>query len=122
MDFVAVMLFTQQLFHLECLLLFQIKSQLGVAYKSAVYKKPFNVVFESSKNEEIVLPHEFVFVLIRYFIGEILMEKSCQKFGVDGKNIKRDGHIGREGGGGGRLSVEGEPAFELFEFHFGIDL
>ena len=61
MDFVAVMLFTQQLFHLECLLLFQIKSQLGVAYKSAVYKKAFNVVFESSKNEEIVLPHEFIF-------------------------------------------------------------
>ena len=27
MDFVAVMLFTQQVFHLECLLLIQIKSQ-----------------------------------------------------------------------------------------------
>ena len=35
--FVAVMLFTQQVFHLECLLLFQIKSQSGVAYKSVVY-------------------------------------------------------------------------------------
>ena len=39
MDFVAVMLFTQQLFHLECLLFIRIKSQSGVAKKSAVYKK-----------------------------------------------------------------------------------
>ena len=40
MDLVAVMLFNQQVFHLECLLLFQIKSQHGVACKKA-----FNVVF-----------------------------------------------------------------------------
>ena len=33
MDFVAAMLFTQQVFHLECLLLFRIKSQPGVGYK-----------------------------------------------------------------------------------------
>ena len=39
MDFIAVMLFTQQVFHLECLLLFKMKSQPGVAYKSVVYKK-----------------------------------------------------------------------------------
>ena len=39
MTFVAVMLFTQQIFHLDCLLLFWIKSQLGVAYKSIIYKK-----------------------------------------------------------------------------------
>ena len=39
MDFVAVMLFTQQVSHLESLLLFQIKSQPGVAYKSVDYKK-----------------------------------------------------------------------------------
>ena len=43
MNFVAAMLFTQQVFHLECLLLFQIKSQPGFAYKSVDYKKPFNV-------------------------------------------------------------------------------
>ena len=42
MDFVAVVLFTQQVFHLECLLLFQIKSQPRVAYKSVDYKKSFN--------------------------------------------------------------------------------
>ena len=33
------MLFIQQVFHLECLLLIQIKSQPGVVYKSVVYKK-----------------------------------------------------------------------------------
>ena len=44
MGFVAVMLFTQQVFRLECLL-FQIKSQRGVAYKSVDYKKAYNVVF-----------------------------------------------------------------------------
>ena len=65
MDFVAVMLFTQQVFHWEgLLLLFCIKSQPIVAYKSVVYKRVFNIlVFESSKNEKITLPHEFIFVL-----------------------------------------------------------
>ena len=38
MDFEAVMLFTQQVFHLECLLLIWIKSQPGVAKKCVVYK------------------------------------------------------------------------------------
>ena len=37
------MLFTQQVFHLECLLLFQIQFQPAVAYKSVDYKKAFNV-------------------------------------------------------------------------------
>ena len=45
MDFVVVMLFTQQVFDLDCLLSLQIKSQPGVAYKSVDYKKAFNVVF-----------------------------------------------------------------------------
>ena len=45
------MLFTKQVFHLEYLS-FQIKSQPGVAHKSAVYKRAFNVVFKSSKNEK----------------------------------------------------------------------
>ena len=51
MDFVAVMLFNQQVFHLEYLLLFWIKSHPGVAYKSVVHKRTFNVVFNSSENE-----------------------------------------------------------------------
>ena len=79
MDFVAVMLFIQQVFHLESLLLFRIKSQPAVAYKSVVYKKAFHIVLKSSKNEEITLPHEFIFVFIQYFIGVMLLEKSCQK-------------------------------------------
>ena len=79
MYFVAVMLFTHQVFHLECLLLlFQIKSQPADAYKSIVYKRTFKVVFTSSKNEKITMPHEFIFVFIWYFIGVILLEKSCQ--------------------------------------------
>ena len=39
MDFVAGMLFTQQVFDLECLLLFQIKSQPSAAYESFADKK-----------------------------------------------------------------------------------
>ena len=62
MDFVQVMLFTHHVFHLDfrllLLLLFRIKSQPGVAYKSVVYKKAFNLIFKFSKNEEITLPHE----------------------------------------------------------------
>ena len=45
MDFVAVILFTKQLFYLECFVLFQIKPQPGVNHKKA-----FNVAFQSSKN------------------------------------------------------------------------
>ena len=40
MDFVAVMLFTQQVFHLECLLLFEIKSlSLLLLIKFLIIKK-----------------------------------------------------------------------------------
>ena len=45
-------------------------------------------------NEEITLPHEFIFVLISYFIEAILSKKYCQKRGG--------------GGGGGRLK-KGRP-------------
>ena len=38
MDFIAVMLFTHQVFHLEYYLLFRIKSEFGVAFKSVGYK------------------------------------------------------------------------------------
>lgn len=38
MDFVALMLFTQQVLNLQCLL-FRIKSQPGVAYESAACEK-----------------------------------------------------------------------------------
>ena len=45
-------------------------------------KTACNVVFKSSKNEKITLPHEFIFVFIEYFTGVILSGKSSQKRGV----------------------------------------
>ena len=51
-------------------------------------KKTCNVVFQSSKNEEITLLHVFIFVFIWYFIGAILSRKSCQKQGVQKKDKK----------------------------------
>ena len=78
MDFVAVMLFTKQVFHLEYLLCW-INSQSGVAYKSVVYKRAFNVVLRLLKMKKISLSCEFIFVIIWYFIGAILSEESCQK-------------------------------------------
>ena len=87
------MLFTQQVFHLECLLLFEITSQSGVAYKNADYKKGFNVVVRSSKNEEITFPHDILLIFILYFIGTIFSENLAKSGGFR-KNAKRgDGHI-----------------------------
>ena len=89
MDFVTVMLFTQQVFHLECLL-FRTKSQPGVAYESVACKRAFNVALRSSKNEKTTLPHKFIFAFISCFIGAIFSEKSCQKLGV-WKEYKKGG-------------------------------
>ena len=83
MDFVAVMLFTQQVFYLDCLLL-RLNLSLVLLIKVLIIKKHF--VFQCSKNEEITFPHEFIFIFIPYFIGTILSKKSCQK--LTGKNIK----------------------------------
>ena len=63
-------------------------------------KKACNVVFQSSKNEEITLPDEFIFMFIRYFNRVILLEKSCQKRGVwkkqkDGGRFKPSAHYGK---------------------------
>ena len=41
-----------------------------------------NVVLKFCKNEEITLPHEFIFVFIQHLVGSILLEKYCQKRGV----------------------------------------
>ena len=60
------------------MLIFWIKFQSGVTYKSIVFKTAFNVVFKSSKNDKITLASEFIFVIIWYFIGVILSEESCQ--------------------------------------------
>ena len=67
MDFVAVMLFTQQVFCLEFILLFHIKSQPDVAYKSVNYKRAFNVVFGLLKMNK-QLSCEFIFVFILFLL------------------------------------------------------
>ena len=81
MEFVAIMLFSQQVFHLECflLLLFRIKSQPGVACIGIFYKTNIEHCFLVSKNEKMTLPHDFVFVFIWYFIGAIF-QRGVQKF------------------------------------------
>ena len=47
-------------------------------------KKAFKLFFKSSKNEEITLPDEFIFVFIQYFI-EAIMWESLAKNGGFGK-------------------------------------
>ena len=75
------------------MLLFQIKFQPGVAYKSVkslkAYEKIYLFFSMSSKNEEIILPHEFIFVFIWYFSGAVLQYYL--------KSLVRKG-----GGGGGK--------------------
>ena len=73
----SIALYSASLFFKKCLLVFQIKSKC--------YKKAFNIDFLSSKNEEITLPHEFIFVFVWSFIGALLSETSCQKHGVQKK-------------------------------------
>ena len=90
MNFVAEMLFTQQVFHLKlkCLLLFQIKSQPGVAYKSVDYKKAL-LFFSLLKMIKFTTWVYFCFSLGQY------CWKSPAKSRGFAKNIKRwDGYIG----------------------------
>ena len=69
---------------------------------SVSYKKECNVIMQSSKHEKKTFPHEFIFVLIPYFIGVILSKNILAKVGAGSKNkIKRgDDHIRA-------LSIEG---------------
>ena len=53
-------------------------------------------MFLVSKDEEITMPNEFIFVFFWYFIGPILSKKSCQKWGIQ----KKDNWGGGGGGGG----------------------
>ena len=57
--------------------------------------KAWKLVFQSSsRNEEITLLHEFIFVFIQYFIEAILLKRCCQKRGGWKKDKKGEGHIG----------------------------
>ena len=53
-------------------------------------KKAFNDVFKSSKNEELTLAHDFIFVFIQYLIGPTLSEKSYEKRVVRKKYEKEE--------------------------------
>ena len=93
--------------YLECLFLFWliltldiviigVKSQPGVAYKSIFLKKAHNIAFQSSKNEEITFPHEFIFVypaLPRCDIVKKVLPKAR------GSEKRQNGGWGRGGGG-----------------------
>ena len=69
------------------MLLFQISSQSGVVYKDVIYKESMERFLESfNKHEEITLPHELIFVFIRYFVGTILLN-NVAKTGRFGKKI-----------------------------------
>ena len=98
MDFVTVMLFIQQVFHLECLDLFwfflylrllyyyfRSNHQPGVAHKHDIYKKTCNIVFYSSTDDEITFPHEFIFVFVW---SDIVKKKLWSKVGYWKKNKK----------------------------------
>ena len=68
--------------------------------KVLLVKKASYIDFWFSKNEEITLPPEFIFVFIWYFYGAILLEKSCQK----GRG--RGGHKNKGGWPYRGLSIE----------------
>ena len=95
MDFVKAMLFTQQVFHLECLffcwhlrlLLFWIKSLPSVAYKFCLQKKHVTLFFSLLKMKK-QLCRVSLFLFIQYSNGAILSEQSCQKRGVRKKYKK----------------------------------
>ena len=87
MDFAAILLFTQQVFHLQGFsfqymrLLFGIKSHPGVTYESVAYKKECNVVLWPCKHEETTFPHEFFLVFTQNIIGTVFSTKLLPKVG-----------------------------------------
>ena len=69
------------------MLLFRIKSPLGVAHKNVFFTKKHDVVLKSFKYEEITFFREFIFVFIPYFIAAISSKNV--KSGGFRKRIKR---------------------------------
>ena len=68
---------------------FELNLSLVLLVKLLFKKSIFEIVFQSSKDEEeITLPHEFIFVFIQYFIGAILLGKAYQKQGIQKKMLK----------------------------------
>ena len=111
MDNVAVIFFTQQLskFLIRMFIFVLTPFDTWDCYYFGLnlsLGKAFNIVFYFSKNEEITLPHKFIFVFIRYFNGMILSKKFAKssrfrKKIKTGVVIYRKGGCGSGGGGGG---------------------
>ena len=75
----------------KVLLIFWIKSKPVVSYRSSVFfKKICSFAFKSSKNKEITLPHEFIFVFIWYFNWSNIVRKVLPKV-VGSEKCKRVG-------------------------------
>ena len=75
--------------------------------------KHVTLFFYCSKNKEITLPHEFVFVFIRYFIRAILSKKFCQKRGVRKKYKK---------GGWPEEGFKPSAHYELYDFEGEVEV
>ena len=88
MDIVAIMLFTQQVFHSQCFfpLLaafntwdnYYFQSNLSLVWYAKVLlikkEKGCSVVLQSSKHEEITFPHKFILYLPRLPLGQYCQE------------------------------------------------
>ena len=111
MDFVAVIFFTQQVFHLEwfffILLILKIiivLDQVSVwcCLQSDAYIKRHNVGFYSPKDEEVTLLYEFIFVV--FHRGDIVKKNIVKNVRFRKKTKGGNGHIGdvahRRGRGG----------------------
>ena len=74
----------------------------GFCSSNALYSASLSFRMFTLTFDFLTLPREFIFVSVQYFIGLILLKKSCQ-FNSDrfGKKIKTgeggDGHIGGRG-------------------------
>ena len=81
------------------MLLFWIKSQPGVVYKTFVYTNACNVVLQSSKNEEITLPQSLFLclsgILLRRYCGKSLTKSEGE--GIKWGNGHREGLSLEEG-------------------------
>ena len=88
MDFGKIMLFTQQVFHLQHLFFFYI-----FLIPEITYKKPCNIVLQSSKHEETTYPHKFLFLCYPIFYWGYVIKKMFSKVGAMKKYIKGGGDI-----------------------------
>ena len=84
---------------------------LVVAYINANYNNTCHILWKSSKQEEIRLQHDILFVLILYLIG-VISSKKCQSEGLKKVKKRETGRFAIERG----FSKEGriKPAHNAF--------